>query len=83
MSSGGKLAQFNSIPKWSPVGECCQIGAILINRIADIEDVPFPAHVIYPGATPEIIANLREILAPRHFGNKPQDLLLSFHSLQV
>ena len=83
MTSGGKLPQFNSMPKWSPIGECCQIGSILINRISDIEDVPFPAHVIYPGATPEIITNLREILAPRHFGNKPQDLLLSFHSFLV
>lgn len=78
-----KLPQSNPVPKWSPDGQFCQIGSIFIHRISDIEDVAFPADVIYPDATNEIITNLREILAPRHFGNNPGDLLLSFHGFLV
>ena len=77
------MSEVNPNPKWFPDEDFCQIGSILINRIADIENVPFPANVIYPDSTHEIIANLSRIIAPRHFGNKPQDLLLSFHSFLV
>ena len=81
--TGGNLPQVNPNPKWSPDEDFCQIGSILINRIADIENVPFPANVIYPDSTHEIIANLSGKIAPRHFGNESQDLLLSFHAFLI
>ena len=69
--------------KWDATRDACNVGFTLINRIVDLEHIPFPANVIFPDATPDVIRESRQLLAPQHFGNDSQDLLLSFQSFLV
>ena len=69
--------------KWDATRDACNVGSTLINRIVDLEHIPFPANVIFQDATPEVIRKSRLLLAPQHFGKDSQDLLLSFHSFLV
>jgi len=79
--SEGNITQ--QCPKWDATRDACDVGSTLINRIVDLEHIPFPANVIFPDATPDVIRNSKLLLAPQHFGNDSQDLLLSFHSFLV
>ena len=53
-------SQANSNLKWEPASNTYRVGSMTINRIVDIENVPFPADVIYPNARHHIIIKLRE-----------------------
>ena len=79
--SDGNITQQNL--KWDATRDACDVGSTLINRIVDLEHIPFPANVIFPDATPDVIRKSRLLLAPQHFGKDSQDLLLSFHSFLV
>jgi glyoxylase-like metal-dependent hydrolase (beta-lactamase superfamily II) len=60
-----------------------QIGEMQIGTVVELDGIPFPASLIFPGATPEIVARGREILDAR-FILPDQDLLQwSFHSYVV
>ena len=76
--SEGNITQ--QCPTWDAARDACDVGSTLINRIVDLEHIPFPAKVIFPDATPDAIRKSRLLLAPQHFGKDSQDLLLSFHS---
>ena len=69
--------------KWDATRDACDVGSTLNNRIVDLAHIPFPANVIFPDATPDVIRKSRLLLAPQHFGKDSQDLLLSFHSFLV
>ena len=80
MSEGNIIRQN---PKWDATRNACDVGSTLINRIVDLEHISFPANVIFPDATPDVIRKYRLLLAPQHFGKDSQDLLLRFHSFLV
>ena len=68
---------------WDLSKDCCKTGDILINRVVDLEHVPFPSELIFPDSTPKIINEMKNRLAPEHFSRKSNQLLLSFHSFLV
>ena len=70
-------------PKWDTELNGCKIGDIEINRVVDLENIPFAANLIYPDATPEIVESIAERLDKIHFGDTSNDLYLSFHSYLV
>ena len=79
--SDGNITQQNL--KWDATRNACDVGSTLINRIVVLEHIPFPANVIFPDATPNVIRKSRLLLAAQHFGKDSQNLLLSFHSFLV
>ena len=70
-------------PTWSIERDNCQVGNIVINRIVDLENIPFAAELIYPDSTPEIMERISGRLDKIHFGDTSSDLYLSFHSYLI
>ena len=68
---------------WNAKNESCQIGCSSINRIVDLESVPFGAEMIYPDATPTEIQKLAAEFGQQHFDAASLELLLSFHAFLV
>ena len=71
------------VVNWDTAKDACQVGTISINRVVDIENIAFPANVIFPDATPDVIRKARDALAPQHFAKNSLNLLLSFHAFLV
>ena len=57
MSKGNIIRQN---PKWDATRDACDVGSTLINRIVDLEHIPFPANVIFPDAMPDFIKSLKK-----------------------
>ena len=56
-------------PTWNIERDNCQVGNIVINRIVDLENIPFAAELIYPDSTPEIMEKIAGRLDKIHFGD--------------
>ncbi len=58
-------------------------GRISVDKVVDLDTVPFPAQAIYPDATPEIMRAEQRRLGAHHVDPASLDLLLSFHCFVV
>ena len=70
-------------PTWNIERDSCQVGNIMINRVVDLENIPFAAELIYPDSTPGIMEKIAGRLDKIHFGDTSSDLHLSFHSYLI
>ena len=78
-----ETGNFTTRPVWNAERDGCQIGDIAIDRIVDLQHIPFAADLIYPDATPDILEELASRLDKVHFGERNTELCLSFHSYLV
>ena len=72
-----------SRPVWNTAEDGCRIGSIQINRVIDLEAVPFASDLIYPDSTTEALDDLATRIDCIHFGDSNTELMLSFHSYLV
>jgi len=69
--------------QWNADLDGCQVGAVSVRRVAELENIPFAASDIYADQSEDIIRGLKDIFGARHIDPKSLALLLSFHSFVV
>jgi glyoxylase-like metal-dependent hydrolase (beta-lactamase superfamily II) len=57
-----------------------QIGGLQIDTVVELDGIALPAGLVFPNATPEIVARGRDQLDPRFVAADQDALLWSFHS---
>jgi glyoxylase-like metal-dependent hydrolase (beta-lactamase superfamily II) len=60
-----------------------RFGSMEIQKVVELDGLAFPASLIFPGATPEIVAHARQSLDARFIAQDEDALQWSFHSYVV
>ena len=68
---------------WDAKTDSCKVGNTTIHRVADLENVPFSADMIYPDAKVAEMSELSSRFGVQHFDPTTLELLLSFHAFHV
>ncbi len=69
--------------QWDAELDGCQVGALSVRRVAELENIPFAAADIYADQSEDIIRGFKGIFGARHIDPNSLALLLSFHSFVV
>ncbi|MEE2998901.1 MAG: MBL fold metallo-hydrolase [Pseudomonadota bacterium] len=68
---------------WNADNDTCNIGKFFVQRIIDLEHVPFTVELVYPDANLKEIKNLSQDIGLQHFSDNLLEILLSFHSFLI